>query len=54
VYTKESRYHNDSRHRVEAVKVEDARSECKYYQTHEMYLGYEVYVEHHCDITDGD
>lgn len=47
-----SRYHNDSRHTIEAVKKEYAENECKYYQTHEMYLEYEVYVEHHCNITD--
>lgn len=49
-----SRYHDDTRYTIEAVKKEQAEQECHYYQTHEMYLEYEVYVEHYCDISDED
>lgn len=54
VTTKESRYHTDSKHTVEAVDKDEAKSECKYYQTHTWYLQYEVYINHYCDITEGD
>lgn len=49
-----SRNHTDNKYRIEKVKKDYAEQECKYYQTHEMYLEYEVYVEHHCAISDED
>ncbi len=54
VYNNSLRYTSDSRHTIESVKKEEAASECKYYQTHEFYLQYEVYVNHNCSVTEED
>lgn len=48
--TKTSVYHTDNTFSVRAVKKDDAKLSCHYYQEDGSYLNQHVYINHNCDI----